>query len=102
MSANMASFCTQALKTPQDENKGPCFNFMCSEPNDFDIGELLQNVGDALSGAAAEAGADLVLFHGDVGIKHVLVKGDESGLAFALSHVSLYCLRFCPSSFSTR
>lgn len=55
--------------------------------NDFDIGEMLQSVGDASSGLAAQAGVDLVLFHGDLGMKHVGVKGDETGLSFALSHV---------------
>ena len=57
--------------------------------NDFDIGEMLQNVGDALSGGAAQAGVDLVLFHGDLGMKHVGVKGDESGLSYTLSHVRM-------------
>ncbi|KAH9938512.1 uncharacterized protein B0H18DRAFT_17714 [Fomitopsis serialis] len=55
--------------------------------NDFDIGEMLQSAGDALSGVAAQAGVDLVLFHGDLGMKHVGVKGDESGLSYTLSHV---------------
>lgn len=55
--------------------------------NDFDVGEMLQSVGDALSGIAAQAGVDLVLFHSDVGMKHVAVKGDESGLSYTLSHV---------------
>jgi osomolarity two-component system response regulator SSK1 len=53
----------------------------------FDIGETLQSAGDVLSGVAAQAGVDLVLFHGDVSLKHVSVIGDECGLAFALSHV---------------
>ncbi|EIW69473.1 hypothetical protein TREMEDRAFT_44022 [Tremella mesenterica DSM 1558] len=55
--------------------------------NDFDIGELLQSVADLLSGQAAQAGVDFVLFHGDVGIKHVSVCGDGEGLAYVLSHV---------------
>lgn len=55
--------------------------------DDFDIGELLQSVGDALSGMAAQAGVDLVLYHGDVGMKHVSVKADECGISFTLSHV---------------
>lgn len=57
--------------------------------DDFDIGEMLQSVGDALSGLAAQAGVDLVLFHADVGMKHMSVKGDECGLSYALSHVSV-------------
>lgn len=53
----------------------------------FDIGEMLQAVGDSLSGLAAQAGVDLVLFHQDVGMKHVAVKGDESCLSYLLSYV---------------
>lgn len=55
---------------------------------DFDIGELVQSVADLLGGQAAHAGVDLVLFHGDVGIKHVSVSGDNEGLGYLLTHVS--------------
>ena len=55
--------------------------------NEFDIGEMLQCLGDALSGAAGQLGVDLVLYHGNIGIKHVYVSGDESAISFALSHV---------------
>lgn len=55
--------------------------------NHFDIGEMLQAVGDSLSGLAAQAGVDLVLFHQDVGMRHVAVKGDESCLSYLLSYV---------------
>lgn len=55
--------------------------------NEFDIGEMLQCLGDALSGAAAQAGVDLVLYHGNIGIKHVYVSGDENAISFVLSHV---------------
>lgn len=57
--------------------------------NDFDIGEMLQGVGDAVSGVAANTGVDLVLYHGDVGMKHAYVRGDECGISCTLSHVSL-------------
>ena len=58
-----------------------------SMPKDeFDIGEVLQSVGDSLGGIAAEAEVDLVLHHGD-GIKHMGVRGDECGISYALSHV---------------
>lgn len=53
----------------------------------FDIGEMLQSVGDSLSGLAAQIGVDLILFHQDVGMKHVAVKGDESGLSYTITHV---------------
>ena len=57
--------------------------------DDFDIGEILQSVGDSLSGVASQAGVDLVLFHADVGMKHVSVQGDECGISYALSHVRI-------------
>ncbi|KXN84226.1 Response regulator mcs4 [Leucoagaricus sp. SymC.cos] len=55
--------------------------------NVFDIGELLQSVGDTLSGVAAQAGVDLVLHHGEIGVRHVYVKGDECGILYALLHI---------------
>ncbi|WVR05259.1 hypothetical protein IAU60_002271 [Kwoniella sp. DSM 27419] len=54
---------------------------------DFDIGELLQNVADMLSGQASQQSVDFVLFHGDVGIKHVSVDGDVEGLSYTLGHI---------------
>ncbi|WWC61113.1 uncharacterized protein I303_103691 [Kwoniella dejecticola CBS 10117] len=55
--------------------------------SDFDIGELLQNVADMLTGQASQQAVDFVLFHGDVGIKHVSVTGDGEGLSYTLSHI---------------
>jgi osomolarity two-component system response regulator SSK1 len=90
ISANMATFCAGSARG-QDSSRADPLVVPSSPPtilDDFDIGELLQSVGDTLSGAAAQAGVDLVLYHGDVGMKHVSVKGDECGLSYALSHVS--------------
>ncbi|KIM21601.1 hypothetical protein M408DRAFT_333351 [Serendipita vermifera MAFF 305830] len=56
--------------------------------DEFDVGELLQSVGDVLSGVAAEAGVDLVIFHTDPSLKNLTIRADECGLAYALSHVS--------------
>ncbi|KAG8737002.1 ssk1 response regulator receiver, partial [Ceratobasidium sp. 414] len=53
----------------------------------FDIGELLQNVGDVLAGIAAQAGIDVVIYHADVTLKHVGVKGEEGGVSYVLSHI---------------
>jgi len=64
--------------------------FTNSPSTDFDIGELLQNAGDVLSGLSAAEGVELVLFHADVDLKHLWVRGDEPGLSYAISHV---CLR---------
>ncbi|KAJ7666547.1 hypothetical protein B0H17DRAFT_1210587 [Mycena rosella] len=79
-SANMAEFC-QELPGDSLESSGLIAH------TDFDLGELLQSVGDVMSGAAAEAGVDLVLYHGDLGLKYAWVSGSESGLTVALSRV---------------
>lgn len=93
MSANMSAFSTKVasfmgggMSVPEDSVPS-----ISTVHNDFDIGEMLQSVGDALSGVAAQAGVDLVLFHGDVGMKHIAVKGDESGVSYTLSHVCAAC-----------
>ncbi|WWC90025.1 uncharacterized protein L201_004955 [Kwoniella dendrophila CBS 6074] len=67
--------------------EGPEHGPLMRKGQDFDIGELLQNVADMLSGQASQQAIDFVLFHGDVGIKHVSVHGDGEGLSYALSHV---------------
>lgn len=85
LSANVQSLCDETL--PKCEKSA--FD-LASKRVDFDIGELLQSVADLLGGQAGQAGVDFVLFHGDVGIKHVSVQGDGEGLAYALGHVSHY------------
>ncbi|KAG6900118.1 hypothetical protein C0993_002653 [Termitomyces sp. T159_Od127] len=81
MSANMGGLCS-APQSPEDDNVPPPI------VSDFDIGELLQNIGDSLSGTAAKAKVDLVLYHGDDSVlRQVCVKGAESGIAYALSHI---------------
>ncbi|KAI0002945.1 hypothetical protein BJV74DRAFT_876353 [Russula compacta] len=100
MSANMAAFSTPPPSSSYEQSNLPSNEDSCSSisPNaslrasqipihDFDIGETLQSVGDALSGMAADIGVDLVLFHGDVGMKHIAVKGDEIGICYTLSHI---------------
>ena len=87
MSANMSALGSEVHPVQDVEGVVGKLPGVSSEPNDFDVGEMLQSVGDAISGVAANAGVDLVLFHGDVGMKHIAVKGDESGLSYTLSHV---------------
>ncbi|KAL7423985.1 Two-component response regulator SSK1p [Cryptotrichosporon argae] len=82
LSANVVALCDGM------SDKGDVGILADTRPSeDFDIGELLQSVADLLSGQAAQAGVDLVLFHGDVGMKHVSVTGDRDGIAYALGHV---------------
>jgi osomolarity two-component system response regulator SSK1 len=55
--------------------------------DEFDIGELLQSVGDSLGGLAAKAEVDLVLHHIDP-IQPTSMRGDECGISYAISHVN--------------
>lgn len=109
MSANLSAFSSPGPLTPEpveyespiesalksidmDKFTGSGQEVISTEPtsvalDDFDIGEVMQSVGDVLSGMAAHAGVDLVLFHADVGMKHVNVRGDECGISYALCHV---------------
>ncbi|KAI0771992.1 hypothetical protein BD413DRAFT_475239 [Trametes elegans] len=88
MSANMSTFSVDPAVSVSSACIGrPQSDGPSSTHVDFDVGEMLQSVGDALSGVAAQAGVDLVLFHDDLGMRHVAVKGDESGLSYTLSHV---------------
>jgi osomolarity two-component system response regulator SSK1 len=92
MSAHLAAFWSE----PPDPHQPSELLPNSSTFTDFDVGEMLQNVGDALSGVAAQADVDLVLFHGDVGVKHMAVRGNESGLSYALSYVSVMRYTFDP------
>jgi osomolarity two-component system response regulator SSK1 len=83
LSANARALCEDA-----EARKADAVFDLSNKYEDFDIGELLQSVADLLCGQAAQAGVDFVLFHGDVGIKHVSVRGNAEGLAYALGHVS--------------
>ncbi|KAI0722203.1 hypothetical protein C8T65DRAFT_691870 [Cerioporus squamosus] len=89
MSANMTTFSVDAPASPASATVPgrPRAESGTSAYVDFDVGEMLQSVGDSLSGVAAQAGVDLVLFHDDLGMRHVAVKGDESGLSYTLSHI---------------
>ncbi|ORY00473.1 hypothetical protein K493DRAFT_200441, partial [Basidiobolus meristosporus CBS 931.73] len=51
---------------------------------EFDIGELVQSVGDMLAGTAAEAKVELILFHADSGFHHRNVIGNEAGFRHVL------------------
>ncbi|KIL00473.1 hypothetical protein PAXRUDRAFT_821671 [Paxillus rubicundulus Ve08.2h10] len=91
MSANMADLYVQGGCTnPLPGNDKPLSSSTPRTPftlSDFDVGEMLQGVGDALSGCAAQIGVDLVLFHADVGLRHVAARGEECGLSNTLTYV---------------
>lgn len=92
VSANMPELCAQSGRIiPQAQNDAPVSSPATRTQvthSDFDVAEMLQNVGDALSGCAAQRGVDLVLVHADVGLRHVAVRGEEFGLSNTLTHVS--------------
>jgi osomolarity two-component system response regulator SSK1 len=90
ISANMSTFCDNA----RFEDFVLFGEGSLKNHNDFDIGELLQCLGDAMSGAAAQAGVDLVIYHEDFSTKHVYVSADESSISFALSHVCILSSNF--------
>lgn len=90
LSANMGSYFGEFPPNgPASSRSAEKQPMQMSEENqmEFDIGEALQCVGDSLSGTAAQVGVDLVIYHGDVSLKHVNVVGDEAGLSYAISHV---------------
>ena len=89
ISANMLRLCShQSPSLEEDELENRLLDSP-AESVDFDLGELLQSVGDSFSGSTAQAGVDLVLYHGnDIDMRHVYVRGDENGTSYALSHVS--------------
>ncbi|KAJ3777422.1 hypothetical protein FB446DRAFT_784217 [Lentinula raphanica] len=89
IAANMAAF------AEEERHPGKASILSSNKNDNFDIGELLQSTGDALSASAAQVGVDLVLFHGDVALRHVWVKGDESGMRYLLSLLITQILTSC-------
>jgi len=79
MSKHMASFSPSGSQSPP-----------LLVEDEFDVGELLQSVGDTLSGVAAEVGVDLVIFHADPSLKDLRIKTDECCLIYSLCYVRLF------------
>lgn len=94
VASEYATTAISARSIPQPHMSGILDN-VHKAPEDFDIGELLQSTADLLGGQAAQAGVEIVLFHGDVGIKHTSVSGDGEGLGYALSYVSIRSAADC-------
>ncbi|KAI7870623.1 hypothetical protein BDF14DRAFT_1771841 [Spinellus fusiger] len=55
----------------------------------FDIGELVQRVGDAMAGMASGLDVGLVIYHSDDSLHHVTMMGDED----AIQHMLISLLR---------
>lgn len=58
----------------------------------FDVGELVQNVGDALAGMSAKLGVHFVIYHMDNGLHYSTIIGDEDATRHTLVHVSMLFL----------
>lgn len=61
---------------------------------DIDVGELIQNVGDALAGMSAKLGVHFVIYHTDNGLYYPNVIGDEDAIKHALINVSNFSLNY--------
>ncbi|EAU80559.1 response regulator receiver domain-containing protein [Coprinopsis cinerea okayama7 len=86
LSANMPTYFDE-MSAPDSKLPGKRPAQSADTYTEFDIGEMLQCIGDSLGGTAAQVGVDMVIFHGDVSLKHVNVVGDEAALSYAISHV---------------
>ncbi|KAI9300703.1 hypothetical protein BJ944DRAFT_243960 [Cunninghamella echinulata] len=61
----------------------------------FDIGELLQNIGDALAGIASKLDVNFVIYHWDNTLHHKKVSGDEAAVRHALLNLIRNVLESC-------
>lgn len=75
-------------KTPYTEEQKVRSNVK----QDFDVSELIQNVGDALAGMASKLGVHFVIYHTDNGLYYSNVIGDQDAIKHALINVS--CLLY--------
>ncbi|KAI8378051.1 uncharacterized protein BYT42DRAFT_614678 [Radiomyces spectabilis] len=62
---------------------------------EFDTGELVQTVGDALAGMAAKLDVNLVIYHSDNGLHHTNVLGDEDAVRYGLLNLLRNILEGC-------
>ncbi|ORX57425.1 hypothetical protein DM01DRAFT_1334049 [Hesseltinella vesiculosa] len=70
------------------------------QPHPFDMGDLLQSVGDALAGTASKLQVNLVLYHVDNNMHHTRVLGEEAILRHTLFTLLLPILHSCiPGAF---
>ncbi|CAI2178618.1 10766_t:CDS:2 [Funneliformis geosporum] len=56
---------------------------------EFDIGEIIQHIGDVLAGDMCKAKVELVIYHVDYGLNHLNVIGDRAALSHSLLDVKL-------------
>ncbi|KAI9246986.1 hypothetical protein EDC94DRAFT_529225 [Helicostylum pulchrum] len=63
--------------------------------HDFDVSELIQNVGDSLAGMSAKLGVHFVIYHTDNGLYYSNVIGDEDAIKHALINLLRNILEGC-------
>ncbi|KAI9253356.1 hypothetical protein BDA99DRAFT_607523 [Phascolomyces articulosus] len=62
---------------------------------EFDVGDLVQNVGDALAGMAARLDVNLVVYHSENGMHYTNVLGDEGAIRHGLLNLLRNILEGC-------
>ncbi|KAI8989480.1 hypothetical protein BDB01DRAFT_782034 [Pilobolus umbonatus] len=63
--------------------------------NNFDVCQLVQNLGDSLAGISAKLGVHFVIYHMDNGLHYSNVKGDENAIKHALMNLLRNMLEGC-------
>ncbi|KAI9481318.1 MAG: hypothetical protein EXX96DRAFT_566222 [Benjaminiella poitrasii] len=63
--------------------------------NEFDAGEVIQNIGDALAGMSAKLGVHFVIYHVDNGFYYPNVIGNEDAIKHALINLLRNMLEGC-------
>ncbi|RCH97005.1 ssk1 response regulator receiver [Rhizopus stolonifer] len=53
----------------------------------FDVGEFVQNIGDALAGLSAKLDIHFIVYHMDNGLHYTHIMGDEAGTRHAIIHL---------------
>ncbi|CEP09254.1 hypothetical protein [Parasitella parasitica] len=84
----VARMLRQSLVEEQDKVK----SYVSEE---FDMGELIQNVGDALAGMSAKLGVHFVVYHTDNGLYYPNVVGDQDAVKHALINLLRNMLEGC-------
>ncbi|KAI8329276.1 hypothetical protein EDC96DRAFT_452451 [Choanephora cucurbitarum] len=89
---HISSHFTLLIKLLQSSDHAPVQSLIC---RDFDVGELIQSVGDALAGMSARLGVHLIIYHMDDVLYYPNVMGDEDATRHALISLLKNMLEGC-------
>ncbi|OBZ87943.1 hypothetical protein A0J61_03999 [Choanephora cucurbitarum] len=89
---HISSHFTLLIKLLQSSDHAPVQSYICRE---FDVGELIQSVGDALAGMSAKLGVHLIIYHMDDVLYYPNVMGDEDATRHALISLLKNMLEGC-------